>query len=103
SGSEGRHPIEDLQNLRREIDLYDPRLSERPWYIIANKMDLPNASENLRMLQERFPDREIIAISAHRSEGIDELQLHLDRWLQMKRKEAAGTKKAQTTGALTSE
>lgn len=103
AGSEGRHPIEDLQNLRREIDLYDPRLSGRPWYIIANKMDLPNASENLRMLQDRFPDREIVAISAHRSEGIDELQLHLDRWLQTKRKEAAGTKKAQTTGALTSE
>ena len=103
AGSEGRHPIEDLQNLRREIDLYDPRLSERPWYIIANKMDLPNASENLRMLQERFPDREIVAISAHRSQGIDELQSHLDRWLQTKRKEAAGTKKAQTTGALASE
>ena len=27
AGSEGRHPIEDLQNLRREIDLYDSRLS----------------------------------------------------------------------------
>ena len=40
AGSEGRHPIEDLQNLRREIDLFDPRLSQRPWYIIANKMDL---------------------------------------------------------------
>ena len=31
AGSEGRDPIVDLQHLRREIDLYDPRLSERPW------------------------------------------------------------------------
>src|SRR6266436_2918221 len=46
-GSEGRNPIEDLGNLRREIDLYDPGLSQRPWMIVANKMDLPGAEENL--------------------------------------------------------
>ena len=67
AGSEGRHPIEDLQNLRREIDLYDPRLSERPWYVVANKMDLPGAAENLRALEQRFPDLEIVAISADRN------------------------------------
>ena len=47
AGSEGRNPIEDLQHLRREIDLYDARLSLRPWWIVANKMDLPEAAENL--------------------------------------------------------
>ena len=81
AGSEGRHPIEDLQNLRREIDLYDPRLSERPWHIIANKMDLPGAEENLRALQKRFPNIETVAISAAQSEGLDELKDHLERWL----------------------
>ena len=39
AGSEGRNPIEDVQYLRREIDLYDPMLSQRPWFLIANKMD----------------------------------------------------------------
>src|SRR6201987_3320842 len=39
AGSEGRNPIEDLQNLRREVDLYDPTLSPRPWLVAANKMD----------------------------------------------------------------
>ena len=48
AGSEDRNPIEDLQNLRREIDLYDPTLSQRPWFVIANKMDLPGAPENLK-------------------------------------------------------
>jgi GTP-binding protein len=81
AGSEGRHPVEDLQNLRREIDLYDPRLSERPWYVIANKMDLPEASENLRALQQRFPDLEVLAISAAQSEGLAELRAALERWL----------------------
>jgi GTP-binding protein len=81
AGSEGRHPIEDLQNLRREIDLYDSRLSQRPWYIIANKMDLPGADENLRALEQRFPSIETLAISAARSEGLSDLKDHLKRWL----------------------
>jgi len=81
AGSEGRHPIEDLQDLRREIDLYDSRLSQRPWYVVANKMDLPGAADNLRALQQRFPDLEVVAISAEHSDGIAELQTRLSRWL----------------------
>ncbi|MDP9005041.1 MAG: GTPase ObgE [Verrucomicrobiota bacterium] len=81
AGSEGHHPIEDLQNLRREIDLYDSRLSDRPWYIIANKMDLPEAKENLRALQQRFPEREVVTISASQSEGLGELRTRLEHWL----------------------
>src|SRR5437868_7476095 len=79
AGSEGRHPIEDLESLRREIDLYDPRLSQRPWYVIANKMDLPGSAENLRILQGRFPQIEIVPISAHHSEDIPELHKRLER------------------------
>jgi GTP-binding protein len=44
AGSEGRSPVEDLQNLRKEIDLYDETLSSRPWLVVANKMDLPDAN-----------------------------------------------------------
>ena len=74
AGSEGRNPIEDLQNLRREIDLYDPALSSRPWLVVANKMDLPDAERNLRALQERFPKTKIIPTSAAKGEGIAELK-----------------------------
>jgi len=81
AGSEGRHPIEDLQNLRREIDLYDQRLSRRPWRIIANKMDLPGAEENLEALRQRFPDIEVVPISAAKSQGLAELRDRLQEWL----------------------
>jgi GTP-binding protein len=81
AGSEGRHPIEDLQSLRREIDLYDSRLSRRPWYIIANKMDLPGANDNLEALRQRFPNVEIVPVSAAQSEGLGDLRDHLERWL----------------------
>ena len=74
AGSEGRNPIEDLQNLRREIDLYDERLSARPWCVVANKIDLPNALENLQALRRRFPKIDIIPVSAAEGDGIDELK-----------------------------
>ena len=74
AGSEGRNPIEDLQNLRREIDLYDPALSSRPWLVVANKMDLTDAEKNLRAMQERFPRIKIIPTSAAKGEGITELK-----------------------------
>jgi GTP-binding protein len=73
AGSEGRNPIEDLQNLRREIDLYDPALSSRPWLVVANKMDLRDAGKNLTAMQERFPRIKIIPTSAATGEGMAEL------------------------------
>jgi len=81
AGSEGRHPIEDLQSLRREIDLYDPRLSERPWSIVANKIDLLGAEENLQAIRDRFPSVPVVPISAERGTGINELKQHLAEWL----------------------
>jgi GTPase len=77
AGSEGRNPVEDLQNLRREIDLYDPTLSSRAWFVVANKMDLSGAKENLKALQERFPKLQILPTSAAKGEGVDDLKLAL--------------------------
>jgi GTP-binding protein len=81
AGSEGRNPIEDLQNLRREIDLYDPRLSQRPWLIIANKMDLPKAPENLQALRKRFRSIAVVPVSAMKGEGIEALKKTLEKRL----------------------
>jgi GTP-binding protein len=77
AGNEGRNPVEDLQNLRREIDLYDPNLSARSWFVVANKTDLPGAKENLETLRERFPKLQILPTSAAKAEGIDALKQEL--------------------------
>jgi GTP-binding protein len=81
AGSEARNPIEDVQNLRREIDFYDPRLSQRSWFIVANKMDLPEAAENLAVLKRRFPSVEVVSVSATTGEGMDDLKRRLGDWL----------------------
>ncbi|HXP34814.1 MAG TPA: GTPase ObgE [Chthoniobacterales bacterium] len=77
AGSEGRNPVEDLQQLRKELDLYDPLLSQRPWFVIANKMDLSNAQENLNALRQKFPKVDIVQTSAAKGEGIDDLKKKL--------------------------
>src|SRR5207253_9951532 len=74
AGSEGRNPIEDLQNLRREIALYDARLARRPWRVIANKIDLPGVEENVAALRQRFPGCEMALVSAKEGEGIENLK-----------------------------
>jgi GTPase len=81
AGSEGRNPIEDLGTLRRELDLYDPRLSQRPWVIVANKMDLPEAQADLEALRHRFPDKVIVPISAATGEGIPQFLATLEKFL----------------------
>jgi len=85
AGSEGRNPVEDIQNLRREIDLYDLLLSQRPWFIVANKMDLPGAEENLKALRKKFPKIDIVPISAANGEGIDDLKKKLAERLETER------------------
>ena len=77
AGSEGRHPLEDLASLRRELSLYNAQLAGRPWIVVANKMDLPEAGPNLQLVRERFPKIETIAISAEQGNGMDELRARL--------------------------
>ncbi|HEX3446288.1 MAG TPA: GTPase ObgE [Chthoniobacterales bacterium] len=89
AGSEGRTPLADLGSLRRELGLYDPKLSNRPWIIVANKMDLPGAEENLRLLQQRLARKTIVPMSAERDEGVANLKAVLERLLIEERDEAS--------------
>ena len=77
AGSEGREPLADLQTLRKELDLYDPKLSERAWLVVANKMDLPEAKEKLKAFKRRYKKVEIFPVSADRGEGLEELKLRI--------------------------
>ena len=77
AGSEGRNPIDDLTVLRTEISLYDEMLAKRPWLILANKMDLPDAAENMAHIKARFPKVKVIPVSAHDGSGIEDLKKEL--------------------------
>jgi GTPase len=81
AGSEGRNPVQDLGSLRRELDLYDPTLSQRPWIIAANKMDLPGAEENLAIVRSRFSDRIVMPTAAADGVGIEDFKRALQTLL----------------------
>ncbi|NLW90689.1 MAG: GTPase ObgE [Syntrophomonadaceae bacterium] len=70
--TEGRDVIEDYETLRGELEHYRADLLERPWLVAANKMDLPEAAENLEHLQELFGDK-VYPISAATGDGIEPL------------------------------
>lgn len=71
--SEGRDPIEDYKVIRNEIEKYSEKLANKKEIIIASKMDLPDALDNLKKFKEVYPDKEIIEVSAVTSTGFDHL------------------------------
>ncbi len=76
AGVDGRKAEDDYHCLREELRLHDARLIERPSLVVVNKMDLPEAAENL----ERFRKEtgcDPIPISAETGDGIDALKARL--------------------------
>ncbi|KAL2103632.1 hypothetical protein ACEWY4_000500 [Coilia grayii] len=70
------NPWVQLDHLRFELDQYEPGLSRRPQVVVANKLDLPQARENLEALRARISQR-VIAVSALTGQNTEELILHL--------------------------
>src|SRR5574344_290619 len=67
SGSEERNPYEDYLKIKKELEDFDKKLLKKESLILANKMDLPMAKENLKdfetKLEDKIPIFEISAIS----------------------------------------
>ena len=73
AGVDGRKPWDDLHSLREELSLYDKALAKRPSIIIANKMDLPGAVENLVEFRKRIR-RAPIQVSTIDMTGLDSVR-----------------------------
>jgi len=72
---EGRDPLRDFEVVNEELRLYNPTLAEKPQIVVANKMDLPNARENLQRCLPYWQRRglEVFPISALTGEGLKPL------------------------------
>ncbi|MCA1063555.1 GTPase ObgE [Rossellomorea sp. AcN35-11] len=74
SGMEGRDPYEDYLTINEELKQYNLRLTERPQIIVANKMDMPDSEENLKVFKEKLEeDFPVFPISAVTRHGLSEL------------------------------
>ncbi len=72
SGSEMRDPYEDYLLINKELEEFNPKLLSKPQIIIANKMDLPKAKENLEEFKKKVKD-EIFEISAATNYGLQKV------------------------------
>ncbi len=70
---EGRDPLQDYEIIRQEIENYSEKLANKEEVIIANKMDLEKAFENLQKFKQKYPDKTIIEISAATNQGLNDL------------------------------
>ncbi|XP_046736886.1 mitochondrial ribosome-associated GTPase 2 isoform X1 [Diprion similis] len=65
-------PWEDLELLKYELRQFSKELADRPVVVIANKMDLPEARENLNVLKEKTK-LQIVPISAKMGQNLSTL------------------------------
>ena len=72
SGFEGRDPLDDYEVINKELNDFDPKLMKKPQVIIANKMDLEGAKENLQRFKDKYK-KEVFEVSAITNKGLDEV------------------------------
>ena len=72
SGSEMRDPYEDYLLINNELKEFNEKLLEKPQIIIANKMDIPGAKENLEEFKKKV-NVEVYEISAAINQGLDKV------------------------------
>lgn len=76
SAFEGRDPFEDYEVIQKELESYGHKLIDRPQIIVPNKMDLPDAQENLERFKAKYQGNfPIIPISAATKDNIEYLLL----------------------------
>lgn len=74
SGMEGREPYDDFVTINNELEQYNLRLLERPQIVVANKMDMPGAEENLEQFMEKVGDSvKVLPVSAVSRRGLKPL------------------------------
>ena len=74
AGIEGRDPFTDYVKINEELSQYDKKLNEKKQIIVANKMDMPGAKENLENFTNKL-NKEVFVypISALTKDGLKQL------------------------------
>ena len=67
-----RDPYEDYLLINNELKEFNPKLLEKPQIIIANKMDIAPAQENLKKFKEKV-SCEIFEVSAATNTGLQKV------------------------------
>jgi GTP-binding protein len=70
--SDGSDPVANYRTIRHELELYSPRLAERPEILVVTKLDLTGAAEASERIAHELC-RDVLPISAVTGKGIPAL------------------------------
>lgn len=68
---EQRDPLEDYEVINEELKSYSYNLENRKQIVVANKMDLPDAEENLQRFKAKYPKIDVVEVSTVTNQGLD--------------------------------
>ena len=93
SGATGRNPVEDLDTVRKELELFAPTLAAKPQIVVANKMDAfdPANGDALKALEKRAKKLKLpfLKVSGVSGQGVSELLEAMWKGLAASRQTAA--------------
>lgn len=74
NSTDGRDPYDDYLTINKELEAYNDQLPKLPQVIAANKMEMPEAKDNLEAFKEKIGnDVKVFQISAITKQGLKEL------------------------------
>jgi len=74
AGVDGRDPFADYEQINYELSQYETDLTAKKQIVVANKMDVPEAEENLRAFKKQLRnDVEVFSFSALTKTGLKDL------------------------------
>jgi GTP-binding protein len=93
SGATGRNPVEDLDTVRKELELFQPTLAAKPQIVVANKMDAVDLSNDdaIVALEQRAAELGLpfLRVSGVSGQGVPELLEAMWKGLAPSRQPAA--------------
>lgn len=81
-GSNDKDPINDYEVINYELKSYNLKLEQKPQLIIANKSDMEIFATNLKKFKAKYPNLEVIQISAIFRENLEIVRAKLSELVQ---------------------
>jgi GTP-binding protein len=81
---DGSDPLTNYRAIRKELELHDTQLGQRPEIVVVTKCELPGAEETRARLAADVPG-DVLAISAVTGQGLDKLLGRIARALDEQR------------------
>jgi len=75
-------PLAGYETIQKELVSHNPELGEKPQLLVLGKMDLPGAVQGADAFQNRLEDAEILRISSHTGDGLQQLKSKLVQILE---------------------